>query len=63
MNAMDLVIKYSCPYDVNTKLPNMDDYSIIRDKKSDRVVGCRNMMCGECWTKDSKVVDDEYYSQ
>ena len=48
---------------MNAKLPNMDDYSIIRDKKSDRVVGCRNTMCGECWTKDSKVVDDEYYSQ
>ena len=45
MNAIDLVIRNSCPYDVDCRLSNVDDYSVIRDKETDRIIGCRNTTC------------------
>ena len=60
MNAIDLVIRHSCPYDVDCRLSNIDDYSVIRDKETDRIIGCRNTTCWQCWVKDRKEVADEY---
>ena len=48
MNALDVCMKYPCPYDVCCELPNMDDYTTVRNT-IDRVVGCHGITCYDCW--------------
>ena len=65
MNALDVCMKYHCPYDVCCELPNMDAYTTVRNTLG-RVVGCRGITCDNCWHMDINKREetfDEYSGQ